>query len=63
MYVCQIQGIPPLEKIKEKTDISSEQVNDTIDILIKNQLVNDDRTTLTEIGRNSLKVVLAGGGF
>ena len=30
---------------------------------IKNQLINNDRITLTETGRNSLRVVLAGGVF
>ena len=63
MYVCQIQGTSPFEFIKEKTAMVPEQINEIIDVLIKNQLVNDDRTTLTEIGRNSLRVVLAGGVF
>ena len=63
MYVCQIQGKHPLESIKEKTAITSKQIDETIDELIKNQLVNNDRTTLTEIGRNALRVVLAGGVF
>ena len=63
MYVCQIQGMSPLESIKEKTTISSEQINFVINDLVKNQLLNEDRITLTEIGRNSLKVVLAGGVF
>ncbi len=31
--------------------------------MIKNQLINEDRITLTEIGRDSLHVVLAGGVF
>ena len=31
--------------------------------MIKNQLVNEDKCTLTEIGRDSLQVVLAGGVF
>ena len=63
MYVCQIQGIAPFESIREKTSITSEQMNPIIDNLIKNQLVNNDRTTLTQIGRDSLRVVLAGGVF
>ena len=63
MYTCQIQGISPFESIREKTSITSEQMNPIIDNLIKNQLVNNDRITLTEIGRNSLRVVLAGGVF
>jgi len=63
MYVCQINGKPVFEIIKEKSMLSSDTINSKIDKLIKNQLVNDDRNTLTEIGRNSLHVVLAGGVF
>jgi len=43
--------------------LSDDTINSKIDELIKNQLVNEDRNTLTEIGRNSLHVVLAGGVF
>lgn len=63
MYVCQINETSPIEFIKKKSMLSDETINKKIDDLIKNQLVNDDRTTLTEIGRNSLRVVLAGGVF
>ena len=63
MYVCQITEASPIELIKKKSMLSDETINEKIDDLIKNQLVNDDRTTLTEIGRNSLRVVLAGGVF
>ncbi|MFQ5782206.1 MAG: adenylyltransferase/cytidyltransferase family protein [Nitrosopumilus sp.] len=63
MYVCQIEGKSPLELIKEKSLLSEDEINSKIDELIKNQLVNEDRITLTEIGRNSLHVVLAGGVF
>ena len=38
-------------------------MNSKIDELVKNQFVNEDRSTLTEKGRNSLHVVLAGGVF
>ena len=63
MYVCQINETSPIELIKKKSMLSEDTINSKIDDLIKNQLVNDDRTTLTEIGRNSLRVVLAGGVF
>jgi len=42
---------------------SEDLINSKIDELIKNQLVNDDRNTLTDAGRKSLCVVLAGGVF
>ncbi len=62
IYVSQLDGTDPIEKIKEKTTFSEDEINSKIDDLIKNQLVNEDKT-LTESGRNSLKVVLAGGVF
>ena len=43
--------------------LSFDEINSKIDELIKKQLVNKDRKTLTEIGRDSLKIVLAGGVF
>jgi glycerol-3-phosphate cytidylyltransferase/FAD synthetase len=43
--------------------LSEDEINSKIDVLIKNQLINEDRITLTEIGRDSLHVVLAGGVF
>ena len=49
--------------IQQKNKISENIINSKIGELIKNQLVNEDRTTLTELGRNSLRVVLAGGVF
>ena len=43
--------------------LSENTINSKIDELIKNQLVNENRNTLTQKGRNSLHVVLAGGVF
>ena len=62
IYVCQLDGTDPIEKIKEKTTFSEDEINSKIDDLIKNKLVNEDKT-LTDSGRDSLKVVLAGGVF
>ena len=63
IYVCQIDGTNPIEKIKEKTVFSDNEINSKMEELIKNQLVNEDKKTLTESGRGALKVVLAGGVF
>ena len=63
MYVCQIEGKEALEILKKKTILSEDIINSEIDDLIKNQFVNEDRNSLTEKGRNSLCVVLAGGVF
>lgn len=63
MYVSQIIGSESMELIKEKSMLPDDIINSKIDGLIKNQLVNEDRKTLTEIGRSSLHIVLAGGVF
>ena len=63
MYVCQINGKSPFDIIKKKSMLSEDVINSKIDELIKNQFVNEDRITLTEFGRDSLNVVLAGGVF
>ena len=63
MYVCQIDEKSPVEEIEKKTAFSEEEINAKIDDLVKKQMINDDRKTLTEIGRDSLQVVLAGGVF
>jgi cytidyltransferase-like protein len=63
IYKCQIEEKGPFELIKKKSMLSTEVINSKIDELIKNHLVNEDRSTLTEMGRNSLRIVLAGGVF
>jgi len=52
-----------MQTIKKKSMLSEDMINSKINELIKNQFVNEDRNTLTEMGRNSLRVVLAGGVF
>jgi cytidyltransferase-like protein len=63
MYVASISDKSPVEIIKEKGGITEEVIDSKIDECIVNQLINEDRETLTELGRTSLKVVLAGGVF
>ncbi len=63
MYLSQINGKSVLDIIKEKSMLSESHINSKIDELVKNQLVNSDRVTLTQTGRESLHVVLAGGVF
>ena len=43
--------------------ISEEQISEKIEKLTQDNLVNQDKMILTEIGRGSLRVVLAGGVF
>ncbi len=63
MYVASLSGKDPVEIIKEKGGITAEIIDSKIEECISNQLINKDKKTLTELGRSSLKVVLAGGVF
>ena len=63
MYVSQLDKNSVLELIKEKTLLSDSQIESKIDELVQNQLVNENRNSLTEKGIKSLHVVLAGGVF
>jgi len=63
MYVASISDKTPVEIIKEKGGITEEIIDAKIDECIANQLIKEDRKTLTELGRTSLKIVLAGGVF
>lgn len=63
IYVSEITGKNPIEKILENKMVSEEQILKKMDKLIQENLVNQDKKTLTEIGRGSLRVVLAGGVF
>jgi len=63
MYVCQINEKNPTDIIKKKCMLSDSQFNDKIKKLIEKKLANEDRITLTETGRDSLRIVLAGGVF
>jgi len=62
MYVAQIQEKDAFEEIKKKTMFEENIIKSNIENLIKNKFVNENNT-LTESGRNSLSVVLAGGVF
>ena len=63
LYVSQITGENAIDKILENDMISEEQISEKIEKLTQDNLVNQDKMTLTEIGRGSLRVVLAGGVF
>ena len=63
MYLSGITGKPPIDNLKTKKGFIENIINSKIDELVKNKLIKEDRTTLTELGRSSLRVVLAGGVF
>jgi cytidyltransferase-like protein len=63
MYVCQINEKNPTDILKKKCMLPDNQFNDKIKELIKKNMINEDKITLTETGRDSLRIVLAGGVF
>ena len=63
MYACQIEEKEVFKILKKKTMLSEDLINLEINNLIKNKFVNEDGKSITEKGRNSLCVVLAGGVF
>lgn len=62
-YVSSISGENPVDIIKRKIVISTEDISNRIDILVKNGFIEKDKKTLSELGRGSICVVLAGGVF
>jgi len=62
-YVSSISGENAIDIIRRKLAVSSEYVFNRIESLVKNGFIETDKKTLTELGRDSIRVVLAGGVF
>jgi len=52
-----------IEIVKKKNFLSDDYIISRIEDLVKNGLIEQDKKSLTEIGRTSIRVVLAGGVF
>ena len=52
MYLAGISGKSPIGNLKTKKGFTENIINSKIDELVKNKLVKEDRTTLTELGRS-----------
>jgi len=63
LYISSLSKEDPIQIVKKKNSLSEDYIGGRIDKLVKNGLVENDKKTLTEIGRTSLTVVLAGGVF
>lgn len=63
MYVASLSDGSAVEIVRKKHLVSDDILNARINELIKAGLVKQDKKLLTELGRTSLKVVLAGGVF
>jgi cytidyltransferase-like protein len=62
-YVSSISGENAMDVIRRKLAVSSDYVSNRIESLVKNGFIETDKKTLTELGRDSIRVVLAGGVF
>jgi len=63
LYVSSISGENPVEILRRKLSLSSDYLSERIESLVKNSFIEKDMKTLTELGRGSIRVVLAGGVF
>jgi len=63
IFVGAITNENVTEIVKKKNFLSEDYIISRIDNLVKNGLVENDKKTLTELGRSSLRIVLAGGVF
>jgi cytidyltransferase-like protein len=62
-YVASLTNKDGIEILKKKKFFNKELIESKIGILEKNGLIENDKKSLTELGRTSLRVVLAGGVF
>ena len=63
LFASSLTNKNAIEIVKKKNFLSDEYIISRIDNLVKNGLVQQDKKSLTELGRTSLRGVLAGGVF
>lgn len=62
-YVCSLTNEKPLDVCVKRMQLSEEYLDQRFDDLVKNDLITKNKDALTEFGRTTLHVVLAGGVF
>jgi len=63
LYVSSLSGEDAISIIRKKLPVSPEHLKAKIESFVKNGIVELDKKTLTDLGRSSIRVVLAGGVF
>jgi cytidyltransferase-like protein len=63
LYVASLSKEDPVSIIRRKLAVNPDHLKAKIESLVKQGIVESDKKTLTELGRSSLRVVLAGGVF
>ncbi|HXG74350.1 MAG TPA: adenylyltransferase/cytidyltransferase family protein [Candidatus Nitrosotenuis sp.] len=62
-YVCSLTKENPLDACVKRMQLSEEYLTQRFNDLVKNDLITKNKDALTEFGRTTLRVVLAGGVF
>ncbi|MEM3064489.1 MAG: adenylyltransferase/cytidyltransferase family protein [Candidatus Nitrosotenuis sp.] len=62
-YVCSLTKENPLDACVKRMQLSEEYITQRFNDLVKNDLITKNKDGLTEFGRTTLHVVLAGGVF
>ena len=60
VFVGSLSGETPMEIIRKKLALNPEYIQARIDYLTENGFIEKNKKTLTELGKNSIRVVLAG---
>ncbi len=63
LYVASLSKCNAISIIRNKLPVNADQLETRIDTMVKNGLIESNKETLTDLGRSSLRVVLAGGVF
>lgn len=63
LYVAALSKDDPISIIRRKLPVNPDHLKAKIESFVKNGIVESDKKMLTELGRSSLRVVLAGGVF
>jgi cytidyltransferase-like protein len=63
VFIASLSGETATEIIRKKLVINLEHIEDRIEYLTENGFIEKNKKTLTDLGRKSLRVVLAGGVF
>ncbi|HEX5457683.1 MAG TPA: adenylyltransferase/cytidyltransferase family protein [Candidatus Nitrosotalea sp.] len=58
-----LSGDTATDIIRKKLALNPEYIQERIEYLAKNGFIENNKKTLTDLGRNSIRVVLAGGVF
>lgn len=63
LYVSSLSNEDAISIIRKKLPVNPDHLKAKIEFFVKNGIVESDKKTLTDLGRSSIRVVLAGGVF